>query len=36
MDIQQVDAILDQLYDSWVQQGIITADVAEKLKNVAI
>ena len=35
MDGAKVDAILDQLYDSWVKQGIITADVAEKLKNVA-
>ena len=36
MSGQQVDAILDQLYNSWVQQGIITAEVAEKLKNVSI
>lgn len=36
MSGQQVDAILDQLYNSWVQQGIITADVAEKLKNVSV
>ena len=36
MSGQQVDAILDQLYNSWVQQGIITADVAEKLKNVGV
>ena len=36
MSGQQVDAILDQLYNSWVQQGVITAEVAEKLKNVSI
>lgn len=36
MSGQQVDAILDQLYNSWVQQGIITAEVAEKLKNVSV
>ena len=36
VDLKQVDAILDQLYDSWVQQGIITADVAQKLKNVGV
>lgn len=36
MSGRQVDAILDQLYNSWVQQGVITAEVAEKLKNVSI
>lgn len=36
MSGQQVDAILDQLYNSWVQQGVITAEVAEKLKNVSV
>lgn len=36
VDLKQVDAILDQLYDSWVQQGIITADVAQKLKSVGV
>jgi hypothetical protein len=35
MDGTLVDSYLDKLYDSWVKQGIITAEVAEKLKNVA-
>lgn len=32
---QQVDSILDSLYTSWVQQGIITEEVAQKLKQVS-
>ena len=36
MDGTQVDAILDQLIESWRQQGIVTADLAEKLKNIKV
>ena len=35
IDGDKLDAVLDSLYASWEKQGIITADVAEKLKNVA-
>ena len=36
IDGTQVDAILDQLIESWRQQGIVTADLAEKLKNIKV
>ena len=35
LEAKEIDPILDALYDSWVKQGVITEDVAKKLKNVA-
>lgn len=35
MDGALIDSYLDKLYDNWAKQGVITAEVAEKLKNVA-